>query len=232
MLHTLYENSYKRLKISHTICLSQIISAHLQASSTWYSTPKTSFQDHYRHHAPIFSPYSCRKYHAPSRLYYVCPWYQLSGQCQLQYQRLCIQHARRLSSRNRREQVLWQRGTVSNLLPVVQLITAFFLWPRRWSSEHQPYHKENPTEMPSYRLACEEAGTSIAGLTHTICAFLQKSGGAPGRSIKTLSRAIPDHGCAVCGSVPLFFPDDNNVDNGMLTFNAVSSPCGNKHGLC
>lgn len=46
------------------------------------------------------------------------------------------------------------------------------------------------------------------------CVFLQKSGGAPGKSIKKLIRALADHNCVHCGSVPLFYPDDNNIENG------------------
>jgi hypothetical protein len=46
------------------------------------------------------------------------------------------------------------------------------------------------------------------------CAFLQKSGGAPGSSIKTLIQELADHGCYTCGSIPLFYPNDNNVNDG------------------
>jgi hypothetical protein len=80
------------------------------------------------------------------------------------------------------------------------------------------------------QIACDKV-QAIEG-TVTICAFLQNSNGAPGSSIKGLAHYIPDHGCTVCGSVPLFYPDDNNVDNGELTFNVVGSGCGNDGGLC
>lgn len=64
-----------------------------------------------------------------------------------------------------------------------------------------------------------------------VCAFLQNSNGAPGSSIRALAHYIPDHGCKECGSVPLFYPDDNDVNNGELTFNVVgSNACGD--GLC
>jgi hypothetical protein len=56
---------------------------------------------------------------------------------------------------------------------------------------------------------------------YSLCAFLQNSGGAPGSSIKTLARDLQEHGCENCGSIPLFYPGDNNVDDGELTFNAV-----------
>ncbi|OCL14191.1 killer toxin [Glonium stellatum] len=58
-----------------------------------------------------------------------------------------------------------------------------------------------------------------------VCAFTQKSGGAPGSSIKTLAQELRDHGCSVCGSIPLFFPQDNNVDDGELTVNWVGNSC-------
>lgn len=63
-----------------------------------------------------------------------------------------------------------------------------------------------------------------------ICAFLQKTKGAWGWNIKGLAHLITDHGCKVCGSVPYFYPSDNNVDDGMLTYNYVTQACG--HGLC
>jgi hypothetical protein len=54
------------------------------------------------------------------------------------------------------------------------------------------------------------------------CAFLQNSGGAPGSSIVPLIQDLRNHGCKVCGSVPLFFPQgDNNVRDGELTVNAA-----------
>jgi hypothetical protein len=67
------------------------------------------------------------------------------------------------------------------------------------------------------------------------CAYLQKSGGAPGSSIKKLGPYIPNHGCKVCGSVPLFYPQgNNNVDDGELTFNMVTMGKGTKctEGVC
>ncbi|KAL3463487.1 killer toxin [Aspergillus heterothallicus] len=63
-----------------------------------------------------------------------------------------------------------------------------------------------------------------------ICAFLPNSGGAPGLSIKNLLPYPIDHGCGTCSSVPLFFPGDNDVNNGILTLNSVSGGCGT--GMC
>ncbi|KAJ5475959.1 hypothetical protein N7475_001688 [Penicillium sp. IBT 31633x] len=57
------------------------------------------------------------------------------------------------------------------------------------------------------------------------CAFLQGTGGTNGGKIKELAHYIPDHGCKMCGSVPYFYPGDNNVANGQLTFNYVDNPC-------
>ncbi|KAL5341312.1 killer toxin [Aspergillus crustosus] len=73
-------------------------------------------------------------------------------------------------------------------------------------------------------------GQQIAYLNENVddgafCAFLQNSGGAPASSIITLARGLRDHGCGLCGSMPLFFPDDNNVDDGELTVNFVSGSC-------
>ncbi|KAF4770901.1 hypothetical protein HAV15_012315 [Penicillium sp. str.  len=57
------------------------------------------------------------------------------------------------------------------------------------------------------------------------CAFLQGTRGANGGKIKELAHNIPDHGCKMCGSVPYFYPGDNNVADGELTFNYVDNPC-------
>ncbi|KAF5019116.1 hypothetical protein F66182_8885 [Fusarium sp. NRRL 66182] len=58
-----------------------------------------------------------------------------------------------------------------------------------------------------------------------LCAFLQNTGGMPGSSIKTLLGELDKHGCNKCGSVPVFFPQDNNEkSHGILTVNYVSSP--------
>ncbi|SPJ90354.1 related to KP4 killer toxin [Fusarium torulosum] len=63
------------------------------------------------------------------------------------------------------------------------------------------------------------------------CAFLQKTGGAPISSIKTLITELYDHGCDGCGSIPLFYPGDNNVNNGELTVNWAGRPCTGDGGL-
>jgi len=76
-------------------------------------------------------------------------------------------------------------------------------------------------------IACVE---SLAGTG--LCAFLQNTGGVPGSSIKTLLQDLLDHGCKKCGSVPVFFPSDNNDgDHGILTVNEVGST-GGCNGLC
>ncbi|OCL14192.1 killer toxin [Glonium stellatum] len=66
-------------------------------------------------------------------------------------------------------------------------------------------------------IVCIESGSRA----YSICAFCQMSGGAPGSSIKVLARELLAHGCQNCGSIPLFYPGDNNVADGELTFNAV-----------
>ncbi|TID25370.1 putative MFS-type transporter [Venturia nashicola] len=71
-----------------------------------------------------------------------------------------------------------------------------------------------------------------AGANSAICAFMQGTGGASAKSLKALAQDLVDHGCNKCGSVPLFFPSDNNPDtHGILTFNYVANGCG-KSGLC
>ncbi|KJZ75582.1 hypothetical protein HIM_05045 [Hirsutella minnesotensis 3608] len=59
------------------------------------------------------------------------------------------------------------------------------------------------------------------------CAFLQGTGGLPGREIKRLLQELVNHGCAKCGSVPAFYPKDNDIrTHGMLTVNWVHSTGG------
>ena len=66
------------------------------------------------------------------------------------------------------------------------------------------------------------------------CAFFQKmpGGGGWGWQAKYLAHYIPEHGCSACGSVPMDFPNGNDVGKGELTFNVVSSACRSKPGLC
>ncbi|KAF9058193.1 killer toxin [Panaeolus papilionaceus] len=74
-----------------------------------------------------------------------------------------------------------------------------------------------------------------SGSRDGICAFLQNTGGTNGKKIKELAPYIPGHGCSRCGSVPYYFPEGNNdVKDGALTFNFVTSPCNapGGNGLC
>jgi hypothetical protein len=67
-------------------------------------------------------------------------------------------------------------------------------------------------------IACVDSSGSSKG---QICAFFQGiSGGVPHWKAKQLLGFLKDHKCGVCGSVPLNFPNDNNVDTaGQLTVN-------------
>ncbi|KAL4908780.1 killer toxin [Aspergillus multicolor] len=95
---------------------------------------------------------------------------------------------------------------VPSLLDLVALIDQ--INPSRWYNNGQ-------------QIACLNENLDMGAF----CAFLQNSGGAPASSIITLAQELRDHGCGVCGSVPLFYPNDNNVDDGELTVNFVSSSC-------
>lgn len=76
-------------------------------------------------------------------------------------------------------------------------------------------------------IACWE---NVAG--GGLCAFLQGTGGIPGSLIKTLLQDLVNHNCHACGSIPVFFPSDNNIaSHGELTVNAVHST-GGCNGLC
>ncbi|KAL6691475.1 killer toxin [Trichoderma pleuroticola] len=77
-------------------------------------------------------------------------------------------------------------------------------------------------------IACWESALGTG-----ICAFLQGTGGITGDLIKVLVQDIVNHGCRVCGSVPVFFNsgDNNSNDHGELTINYVGST-GGCNGLC
>lgn len=73
------------------------------------------------------------------------------------------------------------------------------------------------------------SGQKIACTDNNICAFVQNFGGQVTQSkIASLMPALVDHGCKICGSVPLDFPHSNNVNNGELTVNYVSNICFRK----
>ncbi|EFX06550.1 killer toxin, kp4 [Grosmannia clavigera kw1407] len=60
-----------------------------------------------------------------------------------------------------------------------------------------------------------------------ICAFFQKGASGSAEEASALLQKLRNHGCKKCGSVPT--GSGNNVDNGELTVNYVSSPCS---GIC
>jgi len=64
------------------------------------------------------------------------------------------------------------------------------------------------------------------------CAFLQNTGGAWGSRILELAHYLQNHGCKRCGSVPYFYPEDNDVSHGELTYNHVRKPCSRRDELC
>ncbi|KAF4448227.1 hypothetical protein F53441_8334 [Fusarium austroafricanum] len=66
-----------------------------------------------------------------------------------------------------------------------------------------------------------------------LCAFLQNTGGMPGTSTKKLIYDLYEHGYKKCGSVPIFWPEDNNEkSHGILTVNYVTkSPSLSANGL-
>jgi len=85
------------------------------------------------------------------------------------------------------------------------------------------------------QIACVTVtSTSIdSGTTQSsFCAFLQNTGGAWGSRILELAHYLRDHGCKGCGSVPYFYPEDNDVSHGELTYNTVRRPCSTRDGLC
>ncbi|KAJ5142873.1 killer toxin [Penicillium bovifimosum] len=73
-------------------------------------------------------------------------------------------------------------------------------------------------------IACVGTGAPITG-NGGFCAFLQNTGGTNGAWIKSIAHNIPEHGCKTCGSVPYYFPGDNDVSKGELTYNYVDDSC-------
>ena len=69
-------------------------------------------------------------------------------------------------------------------------------------------------------------GKQIACTDNNICAFVQDSSGSvSGDRIATLMPYLVDHRCATCGSVPLDYPNSNDVSQGELTVNYVQNAC-------
>ncbi|MCJ1352465.1 MAG: hypothetical protein MMC33_002449 [Icmadophila ericetorum] len=60
-----------------------------------------------------------------------------------------------------------------------------------------------------------------AQVRNGLCLYLQNSHGAYGSKIKELVQVLLDHGCQHCGSVPLAYPDTNDVKDGELTSNYI-----------
>ena len=81
------------------------------------------------------------------------------------------------------------------------------------------------------QIACVSYADSEGGYS-SYCAFLQNTGGAWGSRILELAHHLQAHGCKGCGSVPYFYPEDNDVSRGELTYNYVSKPCSRRDGLC
>jgi len=85
------------------------------------------------------------------------------------------------------------------------------------------------------QIACVSTAATTSdysGLSSAYCAFLQNTGGAWGSRILELAHYLRDHGCKGCGSVPYFYPDDNDVSHGELTYSSVNRPCSYSDGLC
>ncbi len=65
-----------------------------------------------------------------------------------------------------------------------------------------------------------------------LCVFLQGTGGMPGSDILPLLKQLRDHGCKGCGSIPVFYPRDNDESHhGILTANYVSN-AKDCYGVC
>ena len=84
--------------------------------------------------------------------------------------------------------------------------------------------------LPNDRIVCLPTGQSLLG---GICAFAQGSNvpatGVTGALVKRKLRELSDHGCRVCGSVPLS-GDNDPLRHGILTVNYISKlAC---RGLC
>lgn len=83
-----------------------------------------------------------------------------------------------------------------------------------------PFHDTN-VYMPGQSIMCLRQGTTFLG---GICAFTQgnvSTAGTNGTIIRERIRELHDHGCDLCGSVPLSGNNDPDV-GGILTVNYVS----------
>lgn len=69
-------------------------------------------------------------------------------------------------------------------------------------------------------------------LSGALCVFWQKSNGNTGAESKQYIQALADHGCGRCGSIPYGYPGSNDINNGELTVNWVTSDCCGNGGTC
>ena len=79
-------------------------------------------------------------------------------------------------------------------------------------------------------IAC--VSNELDGKETSFCAFLRGTGGASGQKIQVLARALRDHGCYACGSVPISWPSNQNVKQGALVYDHVAKPCSPIDTLC
>jgi len=91
-----------------------------------------------------------------------------------------------------------------------------------------PYLTQFISELPDGVFYLNQQQIACIG---TICAFLQSTDGRWSQDIKSIAHYITAHGCMSCGSVPVHFPESNNVRNGELTFNYLEHRCRNS-GVC
>lgn len=74
-------------------------------------------------------------------------------------------------------------------------------------------------------------GQEIACTDNNICAFVQNyDGTVSGDKIANLMPYLVDHRCGTCGSVPLNYPNSNDVSQGELTVNYVQNACFRRSG--
>ncbi|KAI4252169.1 MAG: hypothetical protein LQ352_004430 [Teloschistes flavicans] len=99
---------------------------------------------------------------------------------------------------------------------------------------------DNTIYFPGSQLACVKGyywfPSTQAWKNGGICAFLQNGDSSNwsisrnGWDVKYLAGQIVGHDCKTCGSVPVGWPQTNDVSQGQLTFNFVADPACD--GLC
>ncbi|MCJ1358416.1 MAG: hypothetical protein MMC33_008416 [Icmadophila ericetorum] len=76
-------------------------------------------------------------------------------------------------------------------------------------------------------IACHDVDNlyNFGNTPQTVCAVLKTRAPMTGAQIKSWAHFIPDHGCRICGSVPMVSVEEGSVQVGELSYDCVVRHC-------